>query len=169
MPNNQPKDKPIKPPVNKQPDHFMPIDPVKYNALTPFDKAALAVKYANPSMSLYQVGKQLVDQGYNGSAKHIYRRWGKGDYFSREFSEITQHNHERIAREVIPLAMDKVMDGLEGKLDIPQTAEFTGAIQVMKAYTDVHSKPSVNVMVNIESASAVQIQALKELKVKASG
>lgn len=122
-----------------------------------YDKKAIALLSQNPTLTPYQVGKQLKDLGKAQSRTHIYDRLKKSDYLRSEFDRIEKYHMEQLHRDTYPLATKRMNKALKNKdLDDSKVFPF-----VKLAYDKVHGEthrhvaaPTINVA-NIERMQVV--------------
>jgi len=73
--------------------------------LSTLDKRILTIAKQNPNLNNHQIGKQLVKEGLSKNKVSIYSRLSYSELLRAEIDKIHTHNHEYLAREVLPVAL----------------------------------------------------------------
>lgn len=73
--------------------------------LSTLDKEILTIAKNNPNYNNHQIGKELVTDNKSQHPKSIYSRLTYSDLLRSEIDKVRTHNHEYLAREIIPEAL----------------------------------------------------------------
>ena len=79
------------------------------------DKAILTLVKEHPTLSMYEIGKLLQQQGTSKNSKGVYSNLSYSDCLRLEIDKIHTHNHEYLARKAVPRANKIIVDVLKDK------------------------------------------------------
>lgn len=73
--------------------------------LSTLDKEIITIAKSNPNLNNHQIGQQLEDKGLSKNKLSIYSRLSYSELLRAEIDKVRTHNHEYLAREIVPEAL----------------------------------------------------------------
>jgi len=95
------------------------------------DKAILTLVKEHPSMSMWEIGKLLQEQGTAKNHRSVYSNMSYSDSLRLEIDKIHTHNHETLARKAVPRATKTLINIVKDR-NIPKLDKIPAINTIMK-------------------------------------
>ena len=124
------------------------------------DKAILTLVKEHPTLSMYEIGKLLQQQGTSKSNMSVYSNLRYSQYLSLEIDKIHTHNVETLARKGVPRANKTLINIIKDR-SIADVDKLPAINTVLKYGTPKEHTPSHVTEVSIDKVTFIQ-QIVKE-------
>jgi hypothetical protein len=85
----------------------VPLEPIDESKLTEYDKQALAVALANPTLTPCAIDRKIAELNKTQQTFNIYKRLKKSEYLRAELARIQEYHRQYLTREIMPIAVAK--------------------------------------------------------------